>query len=99
MTNPNGTGPTGNVPPAGTTPAGTTPAGTTARPRLPWEATPGETPAASGPVPRPAGAEDKAGGTHYFQQVKSRVHRRLIERLNLSSLDRVGRDQDRKSVV
>ena len=43
---------------------------------------------------RPTGDGAGAGtGTHYFQQVKSRVHRRLIERLNLSSLERVSRDQ------
>ena len=39
----------------------------------------------------PAGAA--TGDAHYFQQVKGRVHRRLIERLNLSNLERVGREQ------
>ncbi|MGH7631775.1 MAG: CpaF family protein [Gemmatimonadales bacterium] len=29
----------------------------------------------------------------FFQDIKSRVHRRLIERLNLSSLDKLSRDQ------
>ncbi len=41
--------------------------------------------------PNPAG--ETGTGSHYFQQVKGRVHRRLIERLNLSSLDRLSRDQ------
>ena len=40
---------------------------------------------AKAPAPRPV--------RHYFQQVKSRVHRRLIERLNLSNLERVSREQ------
>jgi pilus assembly protein CpaF len=68
--------------------------------RLPWE----KPPAAEQPAPPPSGtaapATRPAGdgatvqtGSHYFQQVKSRVHRRLIERLNLSSLERVSRDQ------
>ena len=46
------------------------------------------------PTTRPTGEGASAQtGSHYFQQVKSRVHRRLIERLNLSSLERVGREQ------
>ncbi|HEY9505024.1 MAG TPA: ATPase, T2SS/T4P/T4SS family, partial [Gemmatimonadales bacterium] len=68
--------------------------------QLPWEKRPGAEP----PTPPPGGttqpparaAGDGASaqtGSHYFQQVKSRVHRRLIERLNLSSLERVGREQ------
>ena len=68
--------------------------------RLPWE----KPPAAEQPMSPPSGGPSRRRrptgegttvqtGSHYFQQVKSRVHRRLIERLNLSSLDRVGRDQ------
>ncbi|MGE5687687.1 MAG: CpaF family protein, partial [Gemmatimonadota bacterium] len=30
---------------------------------------------------------------HFFQEIKGRVHRKLIERLNLSSLDKLSRDQ------
>ena len=89
--NPNGSGPPGSDSGAGP------------RVRLPWEKAPaGEPAAAAQPAPgeapvRPANGGGGTGtpstGSHYFQQVKSRVHRRLIERLNLSSLDRVGRDQ------
>ena len=63
------------------------------KPRLPWQQ-----PAAGdgGPAqPRQSGAQAQTPGqdAHYFQQIKGRVHRRLIERLNLSNLERVGRDQ------
>jgi len=40
-----------------------------------------ETPVVSGPK------------QHFFQEIKGRVHRRLIERLNLSSLDKLSREQ------
>jgi pilus assembly protein CpaF len=75
------------------------------RSRLPWEkpghaepAPPtGVQPSSPPSVSLPAGAATAAGeaatGTHYFQQVKGRVHRRLIERLNLSNLERVSREQ------
>jgi pilus assembly protein CpaF len=66
------------------------------RPRLPWEDGNSADQAAPA-VPRglapAAAANDKAANAHYFQEVKSRVHRRLIERLNLSSLERVSREQ------
>ena len=43
---------------------------------------------------RPARLADSANGDHaLFQQIKGRVHRRLIERLNLSNLDRLDREQ------
>jgi pilus assembly protein CpaF len=88
--------PNGSHPPAGGEPP---------RGRLPWEKPgPAEPPpptAVQQPnqaqAARPAGAPTAAGeaatGTHYFQQVKGRVHRRLIERLNLSNLERVSREQ------
>ena len=47
---------------------------------LPWEAA------------KPASAAD-ARATHELQVIKGRVHRRLLERLNLSNLDRLDRDQ------
>ncbi len=76
--------------------------------RLPWErpspeelaqppadASAGPAGATASPkgAPRPTSGGEAGTGSHYFQQVKSRVHRRLIERLNLSSLDRVSREQ------
>ena len=83
--------PNGSVPPG---------AGDGARVRLPWEntapaqpAVPPPSPAGHGGASRPPGAGETTTAAHYFQQVKSRVHRRLIERLNLSSLERVSRDQ------
>jgi pilus assembly protein CpaF len=66
-----------------------------AAPRLPWQApSPGE--GQAGTTARPSGqaAQPNAGaGSHFFQDIKSRVHRRLIERLNLSSLDKLTREQ------
>ena len=47
---------------------------------LPWEAA------------QPASSAD-ARATHELQVIKGRVHRRLLERLNLSNLDRLERDQ------
>jgi pilus assembly protein CpaF len=89
--------PNGSQPPAGGEPP---------RGRLPWEKPGAEAPPQSvvpqSPAPAasrqgagsPAsGAGETATGTHYFQQVKGRVHRRLIERLNLSNLERVSREQ------
>jgi pilus assembly protein CpaF len=66
--------------------------------RLPWETTPppGGTGtgngAASPPTPR-GPASGQTPETQQFQQVKARVHRRLIERLNLSNLDKIDREQ------
>src|SRR4026209_2919213 len=62
------------------------------RSALPWE------PARPTPAPetRPAngsGLVEGAHGVHALQQVKGRVHRRLLERLNLSNLDRLERQQ------
>jgi pilus assembly protein CpaF len=59
-------------------------------PRLPWE-----TPAAPAV---PGLSQGRASGesrveSQQFQQVKARVHRRLIERLNLSNLEKSERDQ------
>src|SRR5215213_1967894 len=62
---------------------------TNGRPRLPWQ-TPGPGDTAT---PRLNGDKQAAGDPHYFQQIKGRVHRKLIERLNLSNLERVGREQ------
>src|SRR6266404_4595797 len=71
-------------------PASGPPGGESVKPRLPWQSPP----AGEGP-PRQSGAQPQApaADAHYFQQIKGRVHRRLIERLNLSNLERVSRDQ------
>src|SRR6185503_5652582 len=63
--------------------------GDNGRPRLPWQSPgPGDT-----SMPRLNGDKSATGDPHYFQQIKGRVHRKLIERLNLSNLERVGREQ------
>ncbi len=46
--------------------------------------------------PRPSGGPglpDDSQGVHALQQVKGKVHRKLLERLNLSNLDRLERQQ------
>jgi pilus assembly protein CpaF len=67
-------------------------AGNNGRPSLPWEA----------PIPAPAekavtkatpAAMDVAKSGHGMQEVKGRIHRRLLERLNLSNLDKLEREQ------
>ncbi len=63
------------------------------KPRLPWEAyvpPPGN--GTAGPALGSRPAESRLE-TAQFQQVKARVHRRLIERLNLSNLEKTDRDQ------
>ncbi len=64
-----------------------------ARPTLPW-ATP-RAPAQNGAAaPEPAiPVTEGTNGVHALQQVKGRVHRKLLERLNLSNLDRLDRQQ------
>src|SRR6478672_7116889 len=74
-------------------PAGAPAAPTGQRPMLPWE------PARGAGANGAAGAVDGLGvtegvhGVHALQQVKGRVHRKLLERLNLSNLDRLERQQ------
>ena len=64
---------------------------TETRLKLPWEragggeATP---PQRTGEMPVVSSAKQ-----HFFQEIKGRVHRKLIERLNLSNLDKLSREQ------
>jgi len=67
---------------------------------LPWEApvAPKKGPAKTDPVPAPpaaSGADPQApvDGTYERTMLKGRIHRRLLERLNLANLDRLERDQ------
>jgi pilus assembly protein CpaF len=63
------------------------------RPALPWEPARGATSnGAVAPASGP-GMTDGAHDVHALQQVKGRVHRKLLERLNLSNLDRLDRQQ------
>jgi pilus assembly protein CpaF len=67
-----------------------------ARAKLPWEAPdPNTNGAPTSPPPPPRVDLAAASGSQHavFQHIKGRVHRRLIERLNLSSLDKLTRDQ------
>jgi hypothetical protein len=60
--------------------------------KTPWQGTP----AVDGPVSverRPPNVPAAVQQVQLFQSIKGRVHRRLIERLNLSSLDRLTREQ------
>ena len=65
---------------------------------LPWEApaTPETKPGAARPA-GPAGPASSAPAapksSHGMQEVKGRIHRRLLERLNLSNLDKLEREQ------
>src|SRR4051794_39549286 len=82
----------------GKIPAGTPPVTNGLRSALPWE-----TPrvATSAPAESNGGGASVKGsaltegahGVHALQQVKGRVHRKLLERLNLSNLDRLDRQQ------
>src|SRR4051794_18053071 len=66
--------------------------GSNGRLSLPWEApTPAEPPKAKAVSPAPAAEKPKT--THSMQDVKGRIHRRLLERLNLSNLDKLEREQ------
>jgi pilus assembly protein CpaF len=60
--------------------------------KLPWERA---TDASSQPTPPVRVDAPVVSGAkqHFFQEIKGRVHRKLIERLNLSSLDKLSRDQ------
>jgi pilus assembly protein CpaF len=56
--------------------------------KLPWER------AADGAAPpRVDTPVVSSAKQHFFQEIKGRVHRKLIERLNLSSLDKLSREQ------
>src|SRR5215203_883121 len=73
------------------------------RPVLPWETPRPATPTPAGSNGGPAsthahGLTDGAHGVHALQQVKGRVHRKLLERLNLSNLDRLDRQQVAEAV-
>jgi pilus assembly protein CpaF len=65
------------------------------RPALPWEipATPATSPpAASGPIPEPP-TRPRRVERSAMSEIKSRIHRRLLERLNLSNLDKLEQEQ------
>jgi pilus assembly protein CpaF len=58
---------------------------------MPWERAKAAADAAAGNG-APGGISD-AANLHALQQIKGRIHRRLLERLNLSNLDRLDRSQ------
>ncbi len=59
---------------------------------LPWESPASARGAAASPGTRPP-QEQWGTDMHDIQQVKGRIHRRLLERLNLSNLDKLEREQ------
>jgi pilus assembly protein CpaF len=77
-----------------------TPAGTNGnKPLLPWESVPHPSnPTAAGPRQDTPQTDEDAHRIHALQQVKGRVHRKLLERLNLSNLDRLERQQVAEAV-
>ncbi|HJR15758.1 MAG TPA: CpaF family protein [Gemmatimonadales bacterium] len=66
--------------------------GNGAKPPLPWESA--RTNPNFAPISTAEGnPADDSHGVHALQQVKGKVHRKLLERLNLSNLDRLERQQ------
>ncbi|HEU4647490.1 MAG TPA: CpaF family protein [Gemmatimonadales bacterium] len=79
--------PTPSTPPLGPAESGGN------RPRLPWEPARAETvPPKPGAAAAPA-AQPAPGDRVPMQEIKGRIHRRLLERLNLSNLDKLDREQ------
>ena len=71
------------------------PRSATPKPQLPWERAVNASPPTTGrEVVRTNGAGSTApADQHSFSQIKGRVHRRLLERLNLSNLYKLTREQ------
>jgi len=67
------------------------------RPKLPWEGQAGREPprrtTGSFVVPKGPAQPAQPKSDNSFQQIKSRIHRRLLERLNLSNLERLDREE------
>src|SRR3954469_23156510 len=74
----------------GVTPAGG--GGNGQRALMPWERAKAAADAAASNGSAAGGISD-AANLHALQQIKGRIHRRLLERLNLSNLDRLDRSQ------
>jgi pilus assembly protein CpaF len=73
------------------------------RPTLPWQAarpsvSNGAHSNGAAPSSSDASLTESTHGVHALQQVKGRVHRKLLERLNLSNLDRLERQQVAEAV-
>ncbi len=71
---------------------GAPPSGNGQKAPLPWKPSHGPTSTGPSSAGGPSTA-DEAQGLHALLQVKGRVHRKLLERLNLSNLDRLDRQQ------
>lgn len=84
----NGDGSTGSAPPGAD-------GNGTGRTYLPWEVPAVAPPPPRQPEPEPPAPAPRAGsgGNQVLQEIKGRVHRRLLERLNLANLDALDRDQ------
>jgi pilus assembly protein CpaF len=68
------------------------PGGNGSKPPLPWESA-RTNPNFAAPAIDGLNVADDNHGVHALQQVKGKVHRKLLERLNLSNLDRLERQQ------
>jgi pilus assembly protein CpaF len=73
-------------------------AGNGTRSPLPWEAARTSGLNGAGAPADQTGLTEGAHSIHALQQVKGRVHRKLLERLNLSNLDRLERQQVAEAV-
>jgi len=60
---------------------------------LPWERLASADPEPEAPQPVARTSREPLGDATVIQQIKSRAHRRLLERLNLSNLDSLDRDE------
>jgi pilus assembly protein CpaF len=71
------------------------PAKSSAKPQLPWERAAAQADAAARRPPEqaPAAPAPPPSGENSFGALKGRIHRRLLERLNLSNLDKLTREQ------
>jgi pilus assembly protein CpaF len=71
--------------------------GNGSRPPLPWESA-RTNPSLAATSTADLNLADDKHGVHALQQVKGKVHRKLLERLNLSNLDRLERQQVAEAV-
>ena len=62
-------------------------------PPLPWETRVARPPAGAAPAPEPPAKSPLRVERSAMSEIKGRIHRRLLERLNLSNLDKLEREQ------
>jgi pilus assembly protein CpaF len=72
---------------------GHAPGGPVGREPLPWEVAAGPVVEERAPAESVAPAPSTDGSTHVLHEMKGRIHRHLLERLNLANLDTLNREQ------